>query len=261
MPCATDGRRTMHALLVILRKDLRLLWRDRAGLIFLTLAPVVVISVAGFSLANLYGADPTGQTAYELPFVDEDGGELAHRLRDRLAAEHSVHLRPVADRATAEDMIRRKLAGSALVVPRGTEAALREGKPAGLVLYTDAVKYLERLTVRAKLLEIGEQLTRGEDVEDAAAEQHEHLRQQVEQLRLDVADLRAGLDATWQQARIAREQSVAAARVALEGHRQAAAKEVARQIDTLVQRLQREVETQADALRRDVHAYLALVAQ
>ncbi len=88
----------MHALMVILGKDLRLLWRDRAGLIFLTLAPIVVISVAGFSLANLYGADPTGQTAYELPFVDEDGSELAHRLRERLGAERSVNLHPVADR-------------------------------------------------------------------------------------------------------------------------------------------------------------------
>jgi ABC-type multidrug transport system permease subunit len=251
----------MHALVVILGKDLRLLWRDRAGLIFLTLAPIVVISVAGFSLANLYGADPTGQTAYELPFVDEDGSELAHRLRERIAAERSVNLRPVADRATAEDMVRRKLAGSALVVPRGTEAALRDGQPAALLLYSDAVKYLERLNLRAKLLEMRDQLARGEDAERAAAEQREHLRQQVDQLRLNVTTLRAALDATWEEARVAREQSVADAHVALERHRQEASKDVARQIDAVVQRLQREVDTQADALRSDVRDYLDLVAQ
>jgi ABC-type multidrug transport system permease subunit len=251
----------MHALVVILGKDLRLLWRDRAGLIFLTLAPIVVISVAGFSLANFYGADPTGQTAYELPFVDEDGSELAHRLRERIAAERSVNLRPVADRATAEDMVRRKLAGSALVVPRGTEAALRDGQPAALLLYSDAVKYLERLNLRAKLLEMRDQLARGEDAERAAAEQREHLRQQVDQLRLNVTTLRAALDATWEEARVAREQSVADAHVALERHRQEASKDVARQIDAVVQRLQREVDTQADALRSDVRAYLDLVAQ
>lgn len=251
----------MHALVVILGKDLRLLWRDRAGLIFLTLAPIVVISVAGFSLANLYGADPTGQTAYELPFVDEDGSELAHRLRERIAAERSVNLRPVADRATAEDMVRRKLAGSALVVPRGTEAALRDGQAAALLLYSDAVKYLERLNLRAKLLEMRDQLARGEDAERAAAEQREYLRQQVDQLRLDVTTLRAALDATWEEARVAREQSVADAHVALERHRQEASKDVARQIDAVVQRLQREVDTQADALRSDVRAYLDLVAQ
>lgn len=251
----------MHALVVILGKDLRLLWRDRAGLIFLTLAPIVVISVAGFSLANLYGADPTGQTAYELPFVDEDGSELAHRLRERIAAERSVNLRSVADRATAEDMVRRKLAGSALVVPRGTEATLRDGQPAALLLYSDAVKYLERLNLRAKLLEMRDQLARGEDAERAAAEQREHLRQQVDQLRLNVTTLRAALDATWEEARVAREQSVADAHVALERHRQEASKDVARQIDAVVQRLQREVDTQADALRSDVRAYLDLVAQ
>src|SRR5512147_1266892 len=98
----------MRALIILIGKDLRLLWRDRAGLIFLTLAPIVVICVAGFSLANLYGADPTGQTAYEFPVVDEDGGELARELRTRLSQETAVHFRLVPDRAAAEDLVRRK---------------------------------------------------------------------------------------------------------------------------------------------------------
>ena len=38
-----------------LSKDFRLLFRDRVGLVFMTLAPVVVITVAGLSLSNLYG--------------------------------------------------------------------------------------------------------------------------------------------------------------------------------------------------------------
>ena len=57
----------MRGLVAALAKDLRLLARDRAGLIFLTIAPIVVITVAGLSLASLYGADPTGATAYVLP--------------------------------------------------------------------------------------------------------------------------------------------------------------------------------------------------
>ena len=251
----------MHALVVILGKDLRLLWRDRAGLIFLTLAPIVVITVAGFSLANLYGADPTGQTAYELPFVDEDGGPLAQRLRERLAAERSVKVRPVADRATAEDMVRGKRAGSALVVPSGTEAALRAGRPANLLLYSDAVKYLERLNVRAKLLEMRDQLARGEDAERTATEQREQLQQQLDRLRLDVATLRGALDATWEEARVARARAVVDARTALERHRQDASKAVARQLDAVVQRLQRDADAQAEALRAAVRAYLDLVAQ
>ena len=92
----------MRALLVITAKDLRLLLRDRAALIFLTIAPIVVITVAGFSLANLYGADPTGQTAYEVLLADEDGGTLAEQFQTRLASERSLRLRRVATRDDAK---------------------------------------------------------------------------------------------------------------------------------------------------------------
>src|SRR5215470_10324811 len=117
----------MRALLAILAKDLRLLWRDRAGLFFLTVAPMMVITVAGFSLANLYGADPTGQTAYDFPFVDEDGSEVARTIREQLAQEKAVRLYPVADRKTAEQLVHDKRAGTALVVPKGTQKALEAG--------------------------------------------------------------------------------------------------------------------------------------
>src|SRR4029450_122373 len=79
--------RLMRAFRALLAKDLRLLWRDRVGLTFLALAPLAVITVAGLSLANLYGADPTGQTAYELPLADEDGGSLGQEIRDRLGPQ------------------------------------------------------------------------------------------------------------------------------------------------------------------------------
>src|SRR5215468_5079129 len=155
------------SLLAIISKDLRLLWRDKAGLIFLTLAPITVITVAGFSLANLYGADPTGQTAYEFPFVDEDGGAFGRDLRERLARESAVNLRVLASRDEVERRVRDKQAGTALVIPRGTEAALASGAPAELVLYTDPVKYLERLNVRLRLLELRDQLAA--ERRDAAA--------------------------------------------------------------------------------------------
>ena len=74
------------------RKDLRLLWRDRAGLIFLTIAPMMVITVAGFSLANLYGADPTGQTAYDFPSSTRTAARLAQRSASASGARtEAVH--------------------------------------------------------------------------------------------------------------------------------------------------------------------------
>ena len=44
----------MRGLGAVVAKDLRLLLRDRAGLVFLALAPIVVITVAGLSLSLLF---------------------------------------------------------------------------------------------------------------------------------------------------------------------------------------------------------------
>ena len=64
------GRRLIvGGLAAALGKDLRLLARDRVGLAFLTLAPIVVISVAGLSLAALYGDAPRGGVAPVLVLV------------------------------------------------------------------------------------------------------------------------------------------------------------------------------------------------
>src|SRR5205823_6110819 len=98
------GRRLrlmLTGLVAALGKDLRLLARDRVGLVFLTVAPIVVISVAGLSLATLYGAEPRGGTAPVLPVADEDGGWVGRAVRERLADEPSVRVRPVATAAAA----------------------------------------------------------------------------------------------------------------------------------------------------------------
>jgi ABC-type multidrug transport system permease subunit len=208
----------MPLLLAVVRKDLLLLWRDRAGLIFLTLAPLVVICVAGFSLANLYGADPTGQTAYLLPFVDEDGSELSQSLRTRLLQERALHLQPAADRATAEAMVRDKRAGSALVVPAGTAKALASGQPATLILYTDSVKYLERLNVVTRLLEARDALTNEQMQQHGGEAGGERARVEAElaRLRQTLAGLHENLQATWAEAAQLREGAVEQARQSLE---------------------------------------------
>src|SRR5439155_1215167 len=149
----TPGRRgelMLPALRAALAKDLRLLIRDRAGLVFLSLAPVVVISVAGFSLAGLFGA-PIG--GYVLPLADEDHGRLGRVLRSGFEENAAIEVRPVADRDTARALVCRGAAGAALVIPAGASAALRAGQPVSLLLYTDPVKYLEVANVRALVQE------------------------------------------------------------------------------------------------------------
>jgi ABC-type multidrug transport system permease subunit len=241
----------MRAFLSLLTKDLRLLWRDRVGLVFLALAPLAVITVAGLSLANLYGADPTGQTAYELPLADEDGAPLGRQIRSRLAGEQSVHLRPVESRAEAERLVRDKQAGTALVIPGGTQAAVDAGHPASLVLYTDAVKYLERLNVRLRLLELRDalQTERAETTQGDASSQRDRLAHQLDRLREEVGDARRRLAAAWQDAQRTREEAARTAEASLT--RQLSAAESA-----YTERASRELDRQL----ADVRAYLDTLA-
>jgi ABC-2 type transport system permease protein len=136
---------------VIVAKDLKLLLRDRAALLFLTIAPIVVMSVAGFSLATLYGANTDERVTYELPIVDEDGGELATQIEEALRGDESLEVRRVASRAEALELVRDKKAGSALVIPAGTRDALSAGRPARLMLYTDPVRFLDRINMTLRV--------------------------------------------------------------------------------------------------------------
>jgi len=251
----------MTSLLAILAKDLRLLWRDTAGLIFLTLAPIMVITVAGFSLANLYGADPTGQTAYEFPFVDEDGGALGRQLRERLEHESAVNLRVLASRSEAEQRVRDKQAGTALVIPRGTEAALHGGGTAELLLYTDPVKYLERLNVRIRLLELRDQLATEARETAAGAARGELARAQADAQRAEqsIAQARREADAAYVQAREAQAAAIAQVRAALDRTRAQVEEQVRRAADAATAQAAQAVQEQVRDLRAALSAYIETV--
>lgn len=173
----------LAALRAALGKDLRLLLRDRVGLIFLTVAPLIVITVAGFSLASLYGAGARGETAYVLPIADEDGGRVGRAIRERLAKEELVQLQPVANREEASAIVRRKEAGVALVIPAGTSHALAAGRAMELQLLTDPVKYLEVANVRALVQELRHGIER--KAHERAARRLERLRARMLATRAD----------------------------------------------------------------------------
>jgi len=172
----------LAGLAAALGKDLRLLARDRVGLVFLTVAPIVVISVAGLSLATLYGAEPRGGTAPVLPVADEDGGWVGRAVRERLADEPSVRVRPVATAAAARALVQAKRAAAALVVPAGASEAIGGGRAAALVLLTDPVKTVDVAYVRA----LAQELRHG--LEAAAVERARH---ELDAARAQAADARA----------------------------------------------------------------------
>jgi len=137
----------LRVLVATVVKDVRLLLRDRVGLIFLTIAPLIVMSVAGFSLSTLFGGAPQSG-AYLLPVVDEDDGRITAELRTRLADDATIEIRTMATRAQALDLVRTRESAAVLIIPAGTSHALAHGSRASVQLLTDPVKFVELTNVR-----------------------------------------------------------------------------------------------------------------
>jgi len=251
------------SLRVIVAKDLLLLFRDRVALAFIALAPIVVISVAGFSLASLYGGDRTGQTAYDLPIADEDGGDLVKQITERLAKDASVRVRVVASREEAERLVATKAAGSALVIPRGTGAALSAGEPAHVLLYTDPVKYLERLNVRLGVLQARDAIADAERerVAQNIAQQRESLRANLEKLGAAIRAARSELDEAKRESKELGERATRVYDAEVARIRADVEKQIDQQVRTLSTQVQHELGTRVENLRAPARSYLDSLRQ
>ena len=134
----------MKALLAIAWKDLRLITRDRAALLFLVLVPFVVVTVLAEALA---GSD-TGSLL--LPVVNEDEGPVASTLVQALSEYATV---VEVDRAEAEYLVAgKKTAPAAIVVPEHTSKRYLASRPSTLLLLTDPAKSAAVGAVKAYLL-------------------------------------------------------------------------------------------------------------
>ncbi|HEX5067005.1 MAG TPA: ABC transporter permease [Myxococcota bacterium] len=250
----------MRALGSVVAKDLRLLVRDRAGLVFLAVAPIVVITVAGLSLSTLYGAEPSGQTAYDLPVADEDGSAASREIVERLGAAPDLRVAVVADRAAAEALVRdAKRAGTALVIPAGTDAALREGRTAELLLVTDPVKYLERVHVQLALGRVRDAMleARGEEARRDADDGIASLRAQLEDARASLTAAQQELASAAQEAQ--RRRAVAEARLQRdEDHaREALRARLTTELDAAGARAEQQVSQQVESVREPLARWLS----
>jgi hypothetical protein len=97
----------LRAAWIVFQNEFRLLAHDRAPLIMLGLAPLVIITVAGLSLGNIYGARP-GAEPYSIIVVDDDHAWLARALVDALGRDHSVSVLRVANLEEAGAIVRRR---------------------------------------------------------------------------------------------------------------------------------------------------------
>ncbi len=139
-----------RSLALTVANEARLLARDPVSLLMLVIAPVVIMTVAGYSLGAIYGAHPRVMT---VPIVDRDGGAIADDLIQatppdgRMRFERSDDVATVRGRILDDDY-----APLAIEVPPGTRATLAAGRSAALVLYVDPAR---RLEVNALELELG----------------------------------------------------------------------------------------------------------
>jgi len=132
------------ALIALIEKDFKLLLRDRLALLLLLLAPVVVITVAGFSLSTLYRS-----SRHTFPVADLDGGAVARRLVETLSESDELAVVEVGAEEARRLVADTPRAGAALVIPEGFSDAFSAGEPVELLLWSDPVKHLEGLKIRA----------------------------------------------------------------------------------------------------------------
>jgi ABC-2 type transport system permease protein len=123
------------------QNEARLLVKDPTVLFMLLFAPVVIITVAGYSLGSLYGG---AANSLRLPVVDLDHGKLADGIVAALRKEHAVTLEMLDEPNEARRLVsRRDRTPIAMVIPAGTSAAVAAGSEPRLILFVDPVRRVE----------------------------------------------------------------------------------------------------------------------
>ena len=133
--------------LTVAAKDLRLIVRDRAAIVFLLLVPIVVITVIAAAMA---GSD---RGTLILPVVNEDKGPVAEVLLESLRTRADV-VEVDLERAM-ELVVGEKVAPAALVIPKRTSKRYLGSLPSTLELLTDPARAAEIRAVQAFLMLAG----------------------------------------------------------------------------------------------------------
>lgn len=105
----------MNQIFALMLKDLRLLLRDKVGFFFTFFFPLLMASFFG---AIYRGFGDGGSSAINVSVVDEDGSPHAKRFIDQLTQSKELKVE-VADRAAAEDAVRRGRRVAYVAFPKG----------------------------------------------------------------------------------------------------------------------------------------------
>ncbi len=172
----------LRAIWLTIQNETRLLIKDPIVLFMLLFAPVVIITVAGYSLGALYGG--TG-SSFRLPVVNNDRGEIGDGIVAALRHQKSVSLEVLSDSTAARKLVsHRDRTPVALEIAAGTTDAVIAGRDPQLVLFVDPVR---RIEVDALELRINELCRKVSDQARATAQKR--LAEADARLRADLRNL------------------------------------------------------------------------
>ncbi|MBV8138892.1 MAG: ABC transporter permease [Deltaproteobacteria bacterium] len=166
----------LRAIWLTTQNEARLLVKDPIVLFMLLFAPVVIITVAGYSLGSLYGGSAN---SFRLPVVDLDHGKVAQGIIEALRREHAVALEVLDDPDEARRLVsRRDRTPIAMLIPGGTSASLAAGGQPRLILFVDPVRRVEVNALELRVADVCRAVT-----------EHARLRAQ-EQLDREVSNFK-----------------------------------------------------------------------
>ncbi|MFZ0889112.1 MAG: ABC transporter permease [Candidatus Binataceae bacterium] len=147
----------LRAIWLTAQNEARLLIKDPIVLFMLLFAPVVIITVAGYSLGSLYGGVAN---SFRLPVVNLDHGQVSDGIIQTLYRERTLTLEMLDDPGEARRLVsRRDRTPIALVIPRGTSAAVTAGRQPRLILFVDPVRRVEVNALELRIDELCRRVT------------------------------------------------------------------------------------------------------
>jgi len=177
----------LRAIWLTVQNEARLLVKDPIVLFMLLFAPVVIITVAGYSLGSLYGGVAS---SFRMPVVNLDHGPASDAIVEALKKEGSITLEMIDDPAQARLLVsHRARTPVAIVIPPGASAGVAAGRQPRLILFVDPVRRIEVNALELRIDELCRKIT--EQARAAAQKQIEvsgkDLREQIGRLSADIA--------------------------------------------------------------------------
>ena len=127
----------LRKLFFIAIKDLRLILRDPAGLVFMLLAPFALTIGMGALTGRFSGFTQFGISQIPVVIVNQDSGELGKVLEDVFASDEIKQLiaaHPKSDPTAARALVDQNNLAAVIIVPEGFSESIMSGESGGKVV-------------------------------------------------------------------------------------------------------------------------------